>query len=487
MLGGSTGNNAMVYACATDQDYNNMANIIGDPNFSYFNLLPYRMRAEGNTDTTKNPLFHNFTGPLIVSNSTFVSPLNDAITAGWQQLNYQYSTDYNTNASYNGIFDMQFTVGKGERCSSARAYLLQSQQYQRPNLFIMRNSIVTKVNFNLFKVATSVQVSTPYSSCLNITMIAKKEIILSAGALNTPKILLQSGVGKAADLAPFGIPQVADLPVGNDLQDHVFGINFIAVNMTSAPISTFDSIIDAMNYLLFRTGSLSNLGVLRRQAFINLNSTTARYPDFQFKHFFFPRQFPLVQKLLTDLGLKDEVISKVVQYNQNNDILMIFNILLNPLSTGTVKLSSANPLAPPTITTGYFTDPGNVDLNKQIQAYQTIQKFLATPVMSQFSPEFITFNEFTNCLSSGPFNSSAFWNCHRTFFTGTLWHPVATAKLGSLQDSNGVLDPNFKVKGFISNLRVVDASVFPKIPSSNTQCPTYTIAEYAAARIQSGN
>lgn len=429
---------------------------------------------EKNIDITNSPKFHSTSGNVMVTNSSATDSIIGNINAGFQQMGYSYIGDYNSNSSYNGIFDLQFTIGGGERCSSARAYL----QSDRPNLFVMKNSVVTKIKFNAQKVATGVLVSTDHSNCPLMQLYANQEVILSAGALNTPKILLQSGIGQANDLDPFNIIQISNVPVGNNLQDHPTGIVFVALNPNAGAKNLFSFIGDSFNYLFAREGYLSNLGSTKRQLFMNLNSNTERYPDMQYVAYNFPKNFGLLGNVISSFGFKDEVTSVVQSYNKDYEILMYWVFMLNPKSTGTVKLKSANPLDPPKITTGFFSDPQGSDLSKMIRSFQFLQSFLQTPAMSVLAPVIIPFN-FTNCQNAGSFWSSKYLECYTKFFTGTGYHPTGTAKMGNTSDTTAVINQFFQVKG-VSKLRVVDASVFPSVPTGNTQCPTYTIAEYAA-------
>lgn len=467
----------MVFICGTDHDYDNMANYVGNQSLSFSNMLKYRAKMEKNQDITNDPTFHSTTGKVMVTNSTSTdNNFIDACSAGFQQMNYPYIGDYNSDpSSYNGIFDIQFTISGGERCSAARAYL----QNVKPNLFVMKNTVVTKVKFNKQNVATGVIIRPPQDSGFSKKQLyANKEVILSAGALNTPKILLQSGVGQSADLSPFGIKQISDVPVGENLQDHIFAYIFVAFNSNAATGSLFDNIGAANNYLFHRTGPLSNLGSTNKQMFLNLDSTVAKYPDIQIQMTSLSKNFDLLRNTTGSLGYGDEVIKVLEEYNSNFDTMIIEAALLHPLSVGSVKLSSSNSLSAPNITAGYFTDTEGSDLSRIIKTFKIVQEFLQTPAMAALSPTIIPF-EFTNCHQAGSFWSSAYLDCYRKYFTGTGLHFTGTAKMGEASDPTAVVDQFFRVKG-VTKLRVVDASVFPFVFTGNTQCPTYTIAEYAA-------
>lgn len=463
----------MIYLCGTDKDYNDWADYVGNADLNFENMLKYRAKLEKNVDIANDPIFHSTTGKILITNASVTDEIIEVITEGFKQLNLPYVGDFNKNASYVGIFDAQFTIGAGERCSSARAYL----QDVKSNLFVMKNSIVTRVIFDSEKRATGVEVNTKNSECPSLQVYADKEVILSAGALNTPKILLQSGIGKIEDLTPYKISQIADVPVGYNLQDHVYGMTLLSITRIHSNSLIAEYSKESIRYMLRREGILANAGYARRHIFVNFDEdsgTKSSYPDMQLHIERIPRDVTGT----VDVGFRKEVEDVLLALNDDQDVLLVVTAITNPKSMGTVKLQSSDFSQAPNITAGFFTDAEDADLNKMIQSFQLVQKFSETPAMSALNAKIIKFN-FTNCQIEGPFWSSEYLNCYRKFFTSSSFHPSGTVKMGKSSDPTAVLNEEFKVKG-VKNLRVVDASVFPKIPSSNLQCPIYTIAEYAA-------
>lgn len=472
----------MTYVCGTDQDWNLMAITTINPLVNYVAMLAFRTLMEKNLDLTKinSQPYHSIVGPVMVTPSINTNAFAGTIASAYQQMGYAPVADFNQNVGYSGIVSPQFTISGGKRCSAARAYL----QFGKSNLFIMKNTVVTKVVFNAQNVTTGVIVSTQNSSCPTMQLYVRKEVILSAGALNTPKILLQSGVGKAADLLPLQIAPIGanpELPVGENLQDHPCGITFVAYNASTSILPSFFS--EALGHLVAATGLYSSLGPLNTQLFVNLGNSSAMYPDIQVLVETYPKNFSWLTNLTASIGLKNEAHSVLQEYNQNYDILMISTCLLNPLSAGTVKLKSSSPSDTPKIKTGYFTDTLGSDANKMIAAFKLVQKFLQTSTMSALSPTIIPFN-FTNCQNeSYSFWSTEFLSCYLTYFTTSGMDLTGTAKMGHSLDPTAVVDSlTFSVLG-VKKLRVVDASIFPSVFTGNMQCPTYILAEYASVII----
>jgi choline dehydrogenase len=466
----------MLYVCATDRDYNSYAASLPAGNgWDYNSMLPLIKRSEGNTQY--NNSYHGTTGPLTVSRFETDDEYIPILKQGFTELGYKINTDYNSK-QYNGFISLQGTIRGNERCSASRAFLNPARN--RPNLFVMKNSYVTKVLFSGLA-ATGVNVRTTNANCTNIELFASREVILSAGALQTPKILLQSGVGKVADL-PAGVPSVKVLPVGENFQDHVYAINFYKVNPNASSQGLDDLAWDAQNYYFFRNGSASNLNILNHQGFINTLDPNATYADIQLDWYHFRKSQEYLTKILGNFGYKDEFIAFLNNSNVDYEIIMTFTILLNPKSRGTVKTSGADPTLPPKITSGFLTVADDVDvLLRGVKKMDAL--FNTTGIQSKFS-EMVKFN-LPEC-DSLVYKSDSYWRCYFKYFTANLWHPAGTCKMGNAADTGSVVDETLKVRG-ITKLRVADASIFPTVPSGNTQCPVYSVGQKAADMIIAAN
>jgi choline dehydrogenase len=479
--GGSTGTNAMIFVCGADKDFNTWA-AQGNTGWDHNSLLPYFRKFESNTnnDTVqyKNGLYHGTSGPLTVSDYGSTDPLIPTIKAGFNQSGYKENRDWNSK-EYNGLVEVQGTIKGGERMSAARAFLLPYKT--RPNLTVMKGSLVEKVLFSGTK-AIGVNIVTKNANCFNIQVYARKEVILAAGALGTPKILQKSGIGRPADLTPFGIPQVKNLAVGENFQDHAKSNHFIKMNPSVEDQDQGDIVAQGIAYLTSRTGKFSNLNVMNYNAFINTTDPNAMYPDVHYIFYKFEKSQEFMGDVLKRFSLKPEYIDQLVAINEDYEILMAFNELTNPVAKGTVKLRSKNVWDYPKIVTNYLDNP--TDTDTMLRGYRKLEELVATPAFQSLSAELIKLN-ITEC-DALPYPSDAYRRCYIKYFTGSEWHPSGTTKMGPSTDPTAVVDARLRVHG-IQGLRVADAGIMPNVPTSNIQCVVYMIGEKAADMIKQDN
>jgi len=358
----------------------------------------------------------------------------------------------------------------------------------RSNLYVLRNGLVTKLlwtNTTTGIKVTGVSIKTKdVNKCPVITATATRETILSAGALGTPKILQQSGIGKAADLQAFNIPQIKELPVGDNYQDHVNSLVFFKARSTFT--SNMTTMMNAaLSYLTTegsRPGLFSALGMTDYVGFVNLGNKTAGIPDIQYMFYRFDRYQQDFADILANIGLKDEFIAQLVAANAQTELILVDAILLKPKSRGTVKLRSADPTAAPKITSNYLEDAD--DRTAFLAGHRRLQEIFGTAAMTSNNVTQLRLN-ISEC-DSLTYDTDAYVDCYFRYFTGSMWHPAGTAKMGNSSDPGAVVDERLRVRG-IQNLRVADASIMPTVPRSNTQCPVYAIGEKAAIIIKADN
>lgn len=329
----------MIYVCGTDRDYDSWA-AMGNNGWEYNNVLPLFKLSETNTDrsriNSKNRRYHGIGGSLTVSSYGSTNPYVQVLKDAFNQTGYKFLRDFNSQ-DYNGLVETQVSIKEGERCSAAKAFLLPIES--RPNLSVMQGSVVEKILFNGNK-AIGVNVFTKSSD--NLKFFAKNEIIIAAGALSTPKILLKSGIGRSNDLTPFNISQVKNLAVGENFQDHVKSFHFIKINPNATIRTLFDFADDAIQYFDDRSGPFSNLNIMNYNAFINTTDPNAQYPDAHYMFYLFAKSHEFLLETLYNFGFKENFIQELYTINQDFEIIMVFNNLANPVSTGTVKLRSKN-------------------------------------------------------------------------------------------------------------------------------------------------
>lgn len=468
-----------MHICGQDRDYNKW-NASGCTGWDYDSLLPYIKKHQNNTDSSRDPNYHGTTGPVYVTTMNKTYKIYDVLTAGFAELGWQNASDYNAK-NYNGYHDVQATIRDGVRCSAYQGYLARTYR-NRPNLYFFMNSNVTKILFS-GTTAIGVNIKTNNSDCYNIVIKATKEVIVTAGAIGTPKLLQLSGVGQKADLNKFNITQVGgDLPVGENFQDHVYGITWHTAN-PNASNQTLESLLnDCSNYSPNRTGNFSTTGSLKFGAFIDTLDKKGTYADVQYITYLFPKNQLDFSIVLSNFGYKAPIISKLLDLNAKYELLLIFTILLQPFARGTVKLRSADSNDLPVITSNFLTnDP---DVNTVVRGLQNVVALTNTTAFKNISATLVKF-DLPDC---DPFDycSDSYWKCYIKTFSASTWHPSGTCKMGAASDPTAVVDPTLKVRGF-QNLRVCDAAVFPFIPSGNTQCPCYSVAERAADIIKAAH
>ena len=469
----------MLYVCGTDRDYDNWA-ASGATGWDYNSVLPYIKKSENNTNPAivGTGTYHGTTGPLTVTNFPNNDYLIPVLEAGFNQLGYSAILDYNSR-QYNGFVKLQGTIKGGERMSSYRAMIQPVKN--NTNLYIMKYSTATKINFSGTR-AVSVTITMPnnglFSRCPIITATATKEIIVSAGGLLSPKLLQQSGIGKPADL-PAGIPLVKNLPVGDNLMDHVYAIHFIKLNPNARNQTALDVLAQGFEYITNRTGPMTGLSTLNAQGIINTTDPAAKYPEIQYHKYRFEKSQEYLGIVLLNFGFKDEYINQLININAFYEILMVWSTLMQPFSRGSVKLNGTNPANLPIITSGYLTDPQ--DAVTLIRGINKLKDLVATPAMQAYNSSIIQFS-IPEC-DPLPYPSDAYETCYLKYFTGSEWHYSGTCRMGRTTDATTVVDPSLKVLGF-TNLRVCDASVMPMVTTGNTQCPTYMIGQKCADYIK---
>lgn len=208
---------------------------------------------------------------------------------------------------------------------------------------------MTKIFFDeKTKKAIGVNVRTTSSECPSVNLTATKEVIISAGSFGSPKILLQSGIGRKADLAPFGIKQIADLNVGNNYADHVSAVPWLKINPSALSQNVLDIVEQGfVQYIPSRTGPFSTLSSVYTQAFINTTDPNSKYAEVQNTFFRAAKNQQFFSTILSDLGYKDQHIAKILETDLDYEVVLIFLTLSVPKSRGTVKLRSSDPLDPP--------------------------------------------------------------------------------------------------------------------------------------------
>lgn len=469
VLGGSSTLNYMIYVRGNRNDYDTWESM-GNPGWGYEDILKYFIKSEDN----RNPFlakskYHGTGGLQTVQESPWRTPLVLAFVQAGKELGYP-NQDINGQEQY-GFMIAQGTIRRGSRCSTSKAFLRPIRL--RQNLHIALNSHVTKILINpTTRRAYGVEF---FRNGRKQVVLARKEVILSAGSINSPQLMMLSGLGPGEHLKENGIPVIKDLPgVGGNMQDHVGmgGLTFLIDKPVSIVQDRFQAFPMTMEYVINERGPMTTIGGVEGVAFIDTPYGNRSWPDVQFHMAPASINSDAGQKVRNVLGLTEELYDTVYRPIANKDSWTIMPLLLRPRSKGTVRLHSKNPFEYPIIDANYFADP--LDVKTLVEGIKIAIRVSEAPAFKQFGTRLHRI-PLPNCKHI-PFASDEYWECHLRTISMTIYHPIGTCKMGPDWDEEAVVDPRLRVYG-IKGLRIIDASVMPTMPSGNTNAPTIMVAE----------
>ncbi|XP_037951965.1 glucose dehydrogenase [FAD, quinone]-like [Teleopsis dalmanni] len=466
MIGGTGGMNAMIYVRGNKHDYDDWRRK-GNIGWGWSDVLPYFEKSVRPVGNDTHPQ-----GYVILNKfDTFDDDIRQIIRSGVAELGIPTSRDEIKNSAV-GYTDMYGTVQNGHRMSTGKVHL--GKVSDRRNLHVFKNSLVTKLNFD--KTGRYVEsISVLMHGKKTITVRAKKEFILSAGAINSPHLLMLSGVGPKDDLRRLRIPVIHDLPVGKNLQDHVMVPVFYQIQRNKAiPIKEKDTLNNIYQYLMYSSGPLGSHGISSYTGFINTKSNDRATPDVQTHHVLILRMDHNNLKVVLDsLALNDDIQQYLHKMLNSSHILLVFTVILLPKSVGQIKLRSPYFKDYPEIYPNYLDDEDDIEtMLRAMRHHMNLEKTNAYK-KNDMEIVHIPIKECDNYV----FKSKAYWLCYFKYFALTLYHPIGTVKMGA--DEDACVDSHLRLRG-VENLRVVDASIMPKIPSGNVNAPTIMIAERGA-------
>lgn len=446
-LGGSSSTNAMCYMRGHPGDYDSWA-ALGNEGWSFQDVLPYFRRSQNQERGASE--WHGVGGPLNVADIRTPNVLSQTFIQAGVQAGIPYNDDFN-GREQEGVGLFQLTQKDGRRCSTARGYLQAARG--RPNLTVITDAHATRV---LFQGSCAKGVEYRHQGQLK-KVPAAREVILCAGAIQSPQLLMLSGVGDGAALQAAGIPVRAHMPgVGKNLQDH---LDVIVVHTCTKPVSwgiTARNLLrggwDAMRYLRAGCGMYTSNGA-EGCAFAK-SAPEEPIPDLQF-HFTPLRLSHHGRKLRFLMG--------------DGYSLHVCN--LRPKSRGEIRLASRDPLAKPDIFANYLSDPD--DMERMVKGVKLARRILAAPAFDHYRGAEIVPQ--AGCKTDDDIRGFI-RQCAET-----IYHPVGTCKMGA--DRMAVVDDQLRVHG-LQGLRVVDASVMPLLVGGNTNAPTVMIAEKASDMIK---
>ncbi|KAH8408797.1 hypothetical protein KR009_000117 [Drosophila setifemur] len=475
VMGGSSVLNYMMYTRGNRRDYDRWA-ALGNPGWSYKDVLPYFKKYEGSSVPDAEEGLVGRRGPVKVSYSDTRTRIADAFVQASQAGGLPRG-DYNGQSQIRVSY-LQANIYNETRWSSNRAYLYPLKG-KRSNLHIKKNALVTKVLIDpQTKSAYGVMVQVKGRGAQKI--LVRKEVILSAGAINTPQLLMLSGVGPGKHLRERGIKPLADLAVGYNLQDHIAPAISVLCNVSSLQIREMFG-IEALGDFLGGRGVLRIPGGVEAISFYALDDS--QNPDgwSDMEIFLVGGGLQTNLALRLALGLQPDLYENMFGDLErgNANGFMIFPMILRAKSRGRIKLRSRNPTDHPLIYANYFADP--YDLNITVRGIQRAVSLLDQPAFRDIGAKLLD-RRIPGC-GKLRWRSWAYWACYARHFTFTIYHYSGTAKMGPRSDPSAVVDARLKVHG-IANLRVVDASIMPHLVSGHPNGPVYLIAEKAADMIK---
>ena len=444
VLGGSSSINAMCYIRGVAGDYDDWA-AQGATGWHWDNVLPYFKKSEGNE---RGPdAFHGGDGPLGVSDLRYTNPLSQAFIDAGQQIGLAHNRDFN-GAAQCGVGFYQVTQRDGARCSTAVAYLNPARQ--RPNLTVHTGAVVSRITFDGKRANGVAYVMNGQA----YHQPAAREVILSGGAINSPQLLMLSGIGPADDLRKHGIEVVADRAgVGANLQDHLD----ICTLFHSTQRVTYDRVGDlkiAIDYYLRGHRGPGTSNIAEAGGFARSPLAPDDRPDIQF-HF--------VPAMLDDHGRK----------RIKGDGYTLHACFLRPRSRGRIALASNRVGDKARIEANYLSDAEGFDMKMMVECARLSRELLAQKAFDRYrgTPIHPARTDLSDSELVDFVRAKA----------ESVYHPIGSCRMGS--DADAVVDPSLKVNE-VEGLRVIDASVMPSLIGGNTNAPTIMIAERAADLIK---
>ncbi|XP_060518441.1 glucose dehydrogenase [FAD, quinone]-like [Cylas formicarius] len=453
VIGGSSSINGLFYTRGNPLNFDQWAEL-GNPGWSYEEVLPYFKKSENVAFEVDDEDYHGRDGPLVVNVTEQTPGFDELFFEAFAELGVE-KVDYNGKRQL-GVSKLQYSLNNNQRASTARAFL--DPVLERTNLAVSLRSFVTKLYVdNSTKTVYGLEF---VKNGKRFFSAATKEVILSAGVIGSPQILMLSGIGPSDHLNDLGIEVVEDLPVGNTFQDQVTYFSLIfRTNHTFYNISLREQL------QLYLDNERPLTAISDIVAFVNPDETTSSRPDIEI--------YTIVDAPTLNSNLSQDL--DVV-----HDI-RVYVCLLNPISKGTLRLRSKDPIDRPLIDPNYLSDAQGQDIETFLKGFKYVQRLNETKAFREFHA-WMDHPPAEPCDGQFERFSDDWWYCAIKNFAAATYHSVGTTRMGN-STVDSVVDAKLKVHG-IGGLRVVDAGVMPVMISGHTNAPTIMVAEKAADLIK---
>lgn len=451
-IGGTGAINGIMYVRGNRKDYDSWA-AMGNSGWGWDDVQPYFNKSLKELEITDlDPKYNAFSQVLI---------------DGALEMGTKYYETFGENRD-NGFARISAFLGKGRRVTSGKDMLAAVKK--RPNLHVIKRAYVRKIEFNADK-KTIKSVEFVYKGHKRLNAVPRKEVILSAGTTLTPQILQLSGIGPKRVLDPLRIPIVKELPVGDNLQDHVSVAIFYKFP-SSGFFNIFGYATSFFRYLFNKSGQFSRPVYVPIMGLIDSSGMNEKYPNTQLIYVKFEQGFPYINPIRE---YNNDILGSIRKSLITNDLLEIELIFLNPKSKGNITIKNRNYRNHPKVVPNFFDDQD--DLKHVLEAFRYVLKFAETGPFKNAGGEFLKIN-LKECDQFEMY-SDDYLKCYVRYMSNHAYHPTGTAKMGNDSDPTAVVDPKLRVRG-VKGLRVADGSIMPNVISGNLGAPIIMIAEKAA-------
>lgn len=451
MLGGTSSLNSMMVIRGDPEDYNEWARITKDETWNFANVLPYFIKSER---LENNEILNSTTGYLHGSNgylgvtketSKDLVPYLEA----FKEMGHKLLQDINGNSPL-GYGEVMYSISHGERQSTAQSFL--STIINRKNLYVLKHALVTKILFDENKNTVGVKIN---QNKTEFHVLAKVEVIISAGTINSPQLLMLSGVGPKKQLKRLEIPIISDIPVGLNLQDHISSILVHILDEVHPPkVANPHKLVPVIN------------------GFVSLDKNPHR--DYQSITVIFPSREFFAGFCSHIIGFKDDICQQIYEKTKEKQIVFTNVVDVLPKSRGEIVLRSCDPKEAPSIHLKPYSNHTDIDnMMRFMEDFRKIENssYFKSKGAKLFQP---------NCIEDLKMGSRNYWRKYILCMSTNLYHFAGSCPMGS------VVDNRLRVLG-VGRLRVVDASAMPLITRANPNPSVIMMAEKAADMIKEDN